>query len=391
MKVLHIIPTYYPAHARGGPIWSVHNLNKWLIKKGVDVTVYTTDLDIPSDKLRNKKVNIDGVNVYYFSASFPKFWEYSRNLHKKLKKTAKDFDLIHITSTFLFASTLGAYYAKKNNIPYIISPRGNLMNEPMKKKGALKKIFYVGLVEERNLQNASAIHFTVKKEKEEYEELGFIYKKSILIPNGIDPENFEDAPDGHFRQKFNISDDKKIVLFLSRISWKKGLDTLLPAFRKVVDSNPDTVLVIAGGDAEGYKKQVEKWVDENKLQNNVIFTGMITDKDKTGALKDSDVFVLSSYSENFGMAVVEAMNFSLPVVITENVGISNKIIENNAGLVVSKDETQVSNAILRLLNNENFAKDIGERGRSLVAKEYLMANIADEWVKNYQEIIEENY
>jgi N,N'-diacetylbacillosaminyl-diphospho-undecaprenol alpha-1,3-N-acetylgalactosaminyltransferase len=91
------------------------------------------------------------------------------------------------------------------------------------------------------------------------------------------------------------------------------------------------------------------------------------------------------------MAVVEAMNFSLPVVITENVGISNKIIENNAGLVVSKDETQVSNAILRLLNNENFAKDIGERGRSLVAKEYLMANIADEWVKNYQEIIEENY
>jgi glycosyltransferase involved in cell wall biosynthesis len=91
------------------------------------------------------------------------------------------------------------------------------------------------------------------------------------------------------------------------------------------------------------------------------------------------------------MAVVEAMNFSLPVVITENVGISNKIIENNAGLVVSKDETQISNAILRLLNNKNFAKDIGERGRSLVAKEYLMANIADEWVKNYQEIIEENY
>jgi glycosyltransferase involved in cell wall biosynthesis len=391
MKVLHIIPTYYPAHARGGPIWSVHNLNKWLIKKGVDVTVYTTDLDIPSDKLRNKKVNIDGVNVYYFSASFPKFWEYSRNLHKKLKKTAKDFDLIHITSTFLFASTLGAYYAKKNNIPYIISPRGNLMNEPMKKKGALKKIFYVGLVEERNLQNASAIHFTVKKEKEEYEELGFIYKKSILIPNGIDPENFEDAPDGHFRQKFNISDDKKIVLFLSRISWKKGLDTLLPAFRKVVDNNPNTVLVIAGGDTEGYKKRVEQWINENNLQNDVIFTGMITGKDKTGALKDSNVFVLPSYSENFGMAVVEAMNFSLPVVITENVGISNKIIENNAGLVVSKDETQVSNAILRLLNNENFAKDIGERGRSLVAKEYLMANIADEWVKNYQEIIEENY
>ena len=430
MKVLHIIPTYYPAYARGGPIWSVHNLNKWLVKNGLDVTVYTTDLDVSKDIPRNREVNIDGVKIFYFPVSFPKVWkfwrvgfipaflprhwEYSQDLHKALSENIGKFDLIHITSTFLFASTLGAYYARNNNIPYIISPRGSLMKKPVKKKGLLGKIFYIGLIEERNLQNAAAIHFTVPQEKKEYEELGFIYNESIVTPNGIDPENFESAPRGYFREKFNIPENKKIILFLSRITWKKGLDTLIPAFAKVKKAinqkskkavnqeinksrnqeigkagsqESDVILVIAGGDDEGYKKRVEKWIKENNIENNVIFTGMITGKDKTAVYQDSDVFVLPSYSENFGMAVVEAMYFGLPVVITEEVGISPEIRKNNAGLVVKKDEDQIAGAILKIFQNENFAKDLGERGKKLVSQKYVMSKIADEWVEAYKNII----
>lgn len=289
MKILHIIPTYFPAHRYGGPIKSVHELNKWLVKKGADVTVYTTNLDGEGvlDVPLGREVIIDGVKVYYFPITF-RSWQYSRLLHCALAKNIKDFDLIHITSVFLAASTLGAYYAKKFKKPYIISPRGSLMKKPLARKSSLKKKIYLNLIEKRNLKDA-IIHFTTEIEKEEYLKAGFPLKNFIIISNGLDIEEFNKkvAP-GFFRQKFGISCDKEIVLFLSRLSWKKGLDTLIPAFTKVTEKNSKAILVLAGGDDEGYKKEIEKQIANSKLRSGkVIFTGMIGGDDKIAAYRDS--------------------------------------------------------------------------------------------------------
>src|SRR3989344_2837409 len=152
MKILHIIPTYVPAFRYGGPILSVHNLNKWLVKQGVDVTVYTTNIDGKGtlDVPTNREVLLDGVKVYYFPIT-SRVWQYSYELHRALAKNAGLFDLVHITSIFLSASSLGSYYAKKFNKPYIISPRGSLMKEPLGKK-PLKKNPYLSLIEKRNLE-----------------------------------------------------------------------------------------------------------------------------------------------------------------------------------------------------------------------------------------------
>ena len=416
MKILHIIPSYTPAYNRGGPIWSVPNLNRWLAKKGVDVTVYTTDIDIPQNIPRNKTIDLNGTKVTYFPFSWPRIWEYwrigvlpaflprhweySRDLHKALKKNIEEFDLVHITSTFLFASTLGAYYSKKHNKPFIISPRGNLM-WPLELKSATKKKMYIKLVESKNLGDADAIHFTVPKEKSEYIHYDLPLYDSVIIPNGIEPENFKSAPQGYFREKFNIPESKKIVLFLGRITWKKGLDTLIPAFtevkklinqesREARGQESGVVLIIAGGDDEGYKKKVKKWIKENNIEDNVIFTGMITGKDKTAAYQDSDVFVLPSYSENFGMAVVEAMYMKLPVVVTNNVGVAHYIKEANAGVVISKDKKELTAAILKLLEDKERRINLGENGRKLVEDKFVMSKIADKWVKAYKKIIDKH-
>ena len=298
MKILHIIPTYTPARFASGPINATHDLNKWLSQKGVDITVYTTNADKPNDKINvpvNREVNIDGVKVFYFQTSFPRFWYYSSALRKKLKESIQKFDLIHISSVFLSASTLGAYYAKKFKKPYIISFFGTLMKVPMS-HGTLKKKIYLNLIEKRNLRGASVIHFTSEKEKKDYELFNLPKnKKKIVIFSGIDPNVFKPNIDPKFfREKFNIPVGDKVILFLGRLSWIKGIDTLIPAFGEVLKKNPQTTLVLAGQDAD-YNKEIGQLIFESNVGDKVITPGPIFGDEKAAALSQSDIFVLSSY------------------------------------------------------------------------------------------------
>lgn len=397
MKILHIVPTYYPAARYGGPIKSVHELNKWLVKRRAEVVVYTTNLDGKGtlNVQIGKSVDVDGVKVFYFPITF-RPWQYSFRLHRALAKNVEDFDLIHITSVFLSASTLGAYYARKCGKPYVISPRGSLMAEPLKKGFLknLKKKIYISLIEKRNLAGASAIHFTTEMEKKEYLKAGLPLKKAIVIPNGYEiRKEYENTKlRNNFQRRFNISDDKKIVLFLSRLSWKKGLDTLIPAFAEVVKKEPKAVLILAGPDEEGYKKEIEEMLRNTKLYEStkVIFTGMLLDDDKAAAYVASDVFVLPSYAENFGMAVVEAMAAGLPAIIAKGVGISDEVKKADAGIVIEKDEKQLAEAILKILDNPDLAEKMGENGRKLVETEFSAGKVAERWIEEYNNLITNN-
>ncbi|MDP3015298.1 MAG: glycosyltransferase [bacterium] len=390
MKILHIVPSYIPAHRYGGPIESVHSLNVGLAKAGAEVTVYTTNIDGPNDlnAPTGVPVMVDGVKVFYFKSSFPRAWFYSRDLHKALAKNSGQFDLIHITSVFLSASTLGAYYAKKFKKPYIISPRGNLMLSPLGKKN-FKKSIYNWLIEKRNLRGAAAIHFTVPTEEEEYIKGKFPMKKSIVLPNIVKLEKIaENFPSGYFRKKFNISDDKKIVIYLGRLSWIKGFDTLVPAFKTVVKKHPEAILVIAGGD-DGFKKTINELIGRYQLDKSVLFAGMLAGGEKIAALQDSNIFVMPSYSESFGMSVVEAMSVGKPVVVTKGVGISSYIVSAKAGIVVEKNEAELSEAIISLLENAGMGKKMGENGKILVEGEFSEDKISKKFLEEYQSIINE--
>lgn len=391
MKILHVIPSYLPAYRYGGPIKSVHELNKWLVKSGEEVTVYTTDIDgkVNLDVPLNQPVMVDGVKVFYFPVTW-RFWQYSSLMRRALRENIKDFDLVHITSVFLSASTLGACYAKKFHKPYIISPRGSLMKEPFH-KGFLRKKFYTCFIEKRNLKNADAIHFTAELERDEYLSLGLPLRKALVVPNGLDFKEMENnAGMDYFRHKFNIPVGRKMVLFLSRLSWKKGLDDLIPAFAEVFKKDNNAVLVLAGGDDENYKKEVELLITNYQLQDKVIFTGMLPRDDAISAYKAADVFVLPSYAENFGIVVGEAMHSGLPVVITENVGIADIVKKYNAGIVIKKNKTELCGAIIKILENPKEAEKMGEKGREAVQKEFYWGKIAENFIKGYNEIIVKN-
>ena len=146
-------------------------------------------------------------------------------------------------------------------------------------------------------------------------------------------------------------------------------------------------MVIAGGDDEGYGKTAKELIMEWKLENKIIFTGQILGDDKIAAYRESDVFVLPSYSENFGQVVVEAMAAGLPVVITKNVGVAPSVERAGAGIVIEKDEKQLTEAILKILENPQLAKKMGEQGKKLVETEFSWPEIAEKFAAEYEKLI----
>ena len=137
------------------------------------------------------------------------------------------------------------------------------------------------------------------------------------------------------------------------MNWKKGFDTLIPAFKRVLAEEPKAILVIAGGDEDNYEKQIRGFIAKNDLKNgkDVVFTGMLADGEKTAAFGDSSVFVLPSYSENFGMVAMEGA-YGTAVVITPEVGISPYVEKYGAGMVIEKDEKKFAEAILKVLKTQ---------------------------------------
>ena len=389
MKILHVVSSYWPAFEFGGPIKTVHSLNKFLVKKGIEPTVYTTNAGLRGNKNipLKERVDLDGVEIFYFPYYGYVHWTFSPALFWALAKNIRKFDLIHITGVWNFPVCAAAFWARVYKKPYIISTHGSLMKEPLQKKSPLKKWFHLLLIGKRDLKNASAIHFTVEIEREEYIKTGLPLKKAVIIPNGLDPADLQsfDGPRIDFKKKFGIGPDKKIVLFLGRLMWKKGFDTLIPAFNEVVKKELKAILVLVGSDDENYKGVIDKMIDKYNLKDRVIFTGLLLGTERAAAFETSEVFVLPSYSENFGMAVIEAMYFGLPVIITKNVGISPSVEKFKAGLIIEKDEKKLTEAIWTILNNPDLAKKMGENGKRLIEEEFSPEKIADKWIKIYQE------
>ncbi len=391
MKILHVVSSYWPAFKMGGPIQSVHLMNKYLVQKGVDVSVFTTNAGLESDKSIKFGVeeNIDGVKVFRFPYYGYIHYTFSPAIFGALKKRIKEFDLVHITGVWNFPVFAAAFWARVYKKPYIISPRGSLMTEPLNKKSRIKKKIFLFLFVKRFLRNASAIHFTAEIEKEEYLKARLPLKSFVIIPNGIDFDGFDngekEAATINFKKDIGIVPNKKIVLSLGRIDWKKGFDTLIPAFAEAARKKSDLVLVLAGPDSE-YKKKVENFIDAAKIKDKVVFTGILDGAKRIAAFKSADVFVLPSYSENFGMVVAEAMYFGLPVIITKYVGIAPEITKNGAGIVIEKNEKELTEAILNVLDNPDMAKKMGEQGRELAKKEFSPSTVADKLLKLYNDI-----
>lgn len=390
MRLLYITPSYYPALKYGGPILSTHLLNKTLVQRGIEVDVITSNAGIEDRKdiPLGKWVELNGVKVQYLPYYGYEHYTFSPQILWTTIQIASRYELIHINVVWNFPVLAGSLASIIRRKPYIISPRGTLYKEAMGIKSEKKKKLYYYLMARHYLKRAMSIHFTTENEKRETLEHMGLQIPSFVVPNGIDLTEFNNLPTpGAFKNNHAILQGKRYLLFLGRIHIIKGLDILVDSFKKMALEYPDLHLVVVGPDSEGYEKKIKSLLGEAGILSRTLFTGMLTGSDKLSALVDAECFVLPSYSENFGMAVAEAMACGIPVIISNKVGIYEEVERERAGIIVDTKVDSLYNGIKALLDDESLRKKIADNGKRFVHARYDVQKVADQMIEVYERLV----
>jgi len=190
-----------------------------------------------------------------------------------------------------------------------------------------------------------------------------------------------------FFRQFPVLEGKRIILFLGRITWKKGFDILSEAFARLSHVYPDAVLVLAGNDESGYVETVRKMLGKKGVTEKVFFTGMLLGREKWQAFAACDVFVLPSYSENFGMSVIEAMAAGAPVVISDQVALAPESKKEDIAVVVETTAASLYNGLHSVLHDPEASRSRALRAKEYVRRQYDIRDIADHMIALYKGII----
>ena len=384
MRILHVVPSYLPAVRYGGPIFAVHGLCQALAARGHDVHVFTTNIDGPgvSSVPIAAPVTLDGVQVRYFSCPTLRRIYWSPALGRALKEEIGTFDAVHLHSVFLWPTWAAARAARKAHVPYVLAPRGMLIKDLIGRRNRLAKSTWIHLIERSNVENATAVHLTSQLEVEELERFGWQPRRLAVIANGTeDPlPGFGDIT----ADVEAIAAKQPLILFLGRLSWKKGLDRLLHAFART----PIGKLAIVGPDDEGLTPKLAALAGDLQIADRVdMLPRSVVGRDKERLYAAAQLFVLPSYSENFGNTVLEAMRRGVPVVVTPEVGAAEIVQESGGGLVVAGDAETFGAAMLRLTDDPSLARSMGEAGMRHAKSHYSWARIAARTEDLYQSLM----
>jgi glycosyltransferase involved in cell wall biosynthesis len=381
VRILHVVPTYLPATRYGGPIHAVHGLCRALADRGHQVEVVTTNVD--GDRDSNVRcetpVSLDGVEVRYFRAAsrvvprrIARRLYVAPELKRDLERRIRTFEIVHLHSVFLWPTFAAARIASRNRVPYVLTPRGMLVPELIRERSRLAKELWLRAVEAGTLRNSAGVHFTSKREWDDAARTGLPLPEPFVVPNGVEP-----APESARTRSENT------LLYLGRISWKKGLDRLIDALALV----PDVMLTIAGNDEENLTPALEARALRQGVRSRITFLGEVRGDSKAELLESSAALVLPSLSENFGNVVLEAMAAATPVIVTPEVGLADDVRAAGAGLVASGDASALAAAIGQLVSDPPLQREMGARGRRLVAERFTWPVVAERMEREYARIL----
>jgi glycosyltransferase involved in cell wall biosynthesis len=392
MRILHVIPSI--SLVRGGPSQAVIDIVRALCAQGIEAEILTTNddgpdlLDVPVAQL----VEYQQVPVRFFSRFSPPIqpireFAFSSQLTQWLWRHIQDYDLIHLHAIFSYSCTATMAIARIKNVPYIVRPNGLLCTWSLQ-QSRLKKQIYLAAIERSNLNCSQSIEFTAAQEQQEVAALN-IHAKNFVLPYGLSlPESILDAR-LRLRQKLQIEADEPIILFMSRLHPKKGLEYLIPALGKLKNSNFSFIL--AGNGSPEYEDKIENLLRVSGIEDRTHPTGFVRGEMKNLLLQGADIFALTSHSESFGLAVLEAIAAGLSIVTTPGVPLSTVVRQHQLGVITEVEIDKIEIAIQDCLDGlQNIQQTEARRDRAyqLIQQNYTWDCIAKNLIKIYKNVLQ---
>ncbi|MGA3056502.1 MAG: glycosyltransferase [Candidatus Limnocylindrales bacterium] len=385
MRILHVTAWLAPRY--GGPAAFLPKACAAVCALGHDVEIVATDADGPGvvDAPTGRRVDWAGAAVTFHPRSWPRRFLVSWPLLRDLWQRSSRFDVVHIHYLYRFHTIAAVLAARHAGVPYVIQAHGSLDPWHRRRRRRTKSLYHA-LIEDSHLRGAAAIICTTDQEARAIRGLGYA-GSTWVIPIGIDAEDLRrPASADAFLAHAGVEPRTRVVTFLGRISEKKGLPLLVEAFRDTASQFPSARLLVAGPDDESIGRRLGGRIEELGLSGRVSFLGSVEGDEKRALLQRSDVFVLPSADESFGIAVAEAMAVGCPVVVSPYVALQDVVASTGAGIVAERTSASIATAVNAILQDRPKADGMAAAGKRVVGDKYSWPRVAAELERMYASV-----
>ena len=287
-------------------------------------------------------------------------WAFSAAFSRELPKLVQAYDVVHVHSMWTWAPYWALRTAGRASKPVIIRPAGALDPFDLQKHRGLKKLIGPRLLR-RHFEPPNVFHCTARREATNLETYGGRARREVLPLPVADDALVGSVTRADARAELGIPPEAKVILFLGRMNYKKGLEVLIPALALVRRTAPEIMLLLAGDGEDEIKGMVQRMTAELGLREAIRQLGFVAGRHKAATLAASDLFVLPSMNENFGVSVIESLQAGVPVLISRDVYIADDIADGQTVSVCERTPEAVAQGILKILqagrNGEARAAD----------------------------------
>lgn len=355
-RLLFVVRAYYPAVRYGGPVATFHRICSMLASAGHDVSVVCSDMASPGyrgQSVPSGRFLVDGVRVHYLRTPIRFHWEgVSLGAMRALHRSVAQSDAVLISGTRHYLGIITSFLCRRLKKPFLIYPEGSV---PPRYRNIGPKMLLDLVETRRSVRAANGIVVASLDECNEVQQWsGVSPDKLILLHAGADPAVETALTRDHLRSKWGVPLNTPVLLWVGRIHPEKGLPLL---FRALEDRRLERAHLILAGDAEDkhHIRLLRDWADGAALAGRVHFVGWVGQSEKAELIKLSDLFILPSRKESFGLAAGEAVAAGLPAVVTEGCGIAS-VLREGAGLVAAYDSESLADTIVQPLADEVLLK-----------------------------------
>jgi glycosyltransferase involved in cell wall biosynthesis len=378
VRILHVIADLDAR--KGGPAAACLGLAKLMSRRGHQVRIVTADRGFVAGDCPR----VNGLEIEALPGSWPAFFGTSWSMARRLREVIANFDVIHIHALYLFHDWTAARHSWSFARPYILMPHGAL--DPfIYRRHRWRKYLIEAAFQDEVSRRAAGLHYTTAEEWQ-LARPHTNNSRGCILSIGIDLDEFEHLPARSvLRERYPIIGERKVVLFLGRLNYKKGVDVVIEAFSRVAQRRNDIFLVLAGPD-DGIREEAEALIAQRGVAERSLFTGMVSGDEKRIVLAGSDVFLLASQSENFGISVVEAAACGIPAVVSERVNLWREFHHAEAALTAPPAISDFSERLEFLLENPEVAEKLGRRAAEFARSRFSWDALGSQYEEMYSRV-----